>query len=55
MIAAFSENNDDFRLTMNAVTGVCVMALTIFAAFYMIIKSVREIKILKTEADAINE
>lgn len=55
MIAAFSENNDDFRLTMNAVTGVCVMALTIFAAFYMIIKSVREIKILKTEAGAINE
>ena len=55
MIAAFSENNDDFRLTMNAVTGAGVMAFTILIAFYMIIKSVREIKIIKTEADAINE
>ncbi len=31
------------------------MALTVLIAFYMIIKSVREIKIIKTEADAINE
>lgn len=34
MIAAFSTNNDNFRLTMNAVTGARVMALTIFVDSY---------------------
>lgn len=50
MIAAFSENQETFRQTINAITGGAITLTVITLAVYMIIKAKKKIKELKSGA-----
>lgn len=52
MIAAFSVNQDVFRLTSNAITGGAITITVIVIAVYMIIKARKKIKEIKSKAGA---
>ncbi len=52
MIAAFSENQETFRRTINAVTGSAITISVIVIAVYMIVKARKKIRKIKSEERA---
>ena len=52
MIAAFSVNQDVFRLTSNAITGGAITITVVVIAIYMIVKARKKIKEIKSETGA---
>lgn len=55
MIAEFSENQENFRLVINSVTGGMITVTVVGIAVYMIIKAKKEIKEIKSEMSEVYE
>ena len=55
MIAAFSVNQETFRLTSNAITGGAITITVVVIAIYMIVKARKKIKEIKSKAGAESE